>query len=148
MNAEQELLIYVQSQVKGSAPIQETTELVVSGLLDSLAIINLVEFIEKKWGVTLGQAAGKSDLIEQVEQLESAEMLDEEGFEQAIREQLGALSEQHKKPIKDGARVAAYQAQAEAAVVKLLVCDDAGQRRRSPRKWRCVGCTMGAITRR
>jgi Transposase IS66 family len=66
-------------------------------------------------------------LIEQVAQLESAEVLDEEGFEQAIGEQLGALSEQHKKLIKDGARVAAYQAQAEAAVVKLLVCDDAGQ---------------------
>jgi Transposase IS66 family len=66
-------------------------------------------------------------LIEQVEQLESAERLDEAGFEQTIREKLGALSEQHKKPIKDGARVAAYQAQAEAPVVKLLVCDDAGQ---------------------
>jgi hypothetical protein len=50
------------------------------------------------------------NLIEQVAQLESAEMLDEAGFEQAIREQLGALSEQHKKPIKDGARGVAYQA--------------------------------------
>jgi hypothetical protein len=67
------------------------------------------------------------NLIEQVAQLEAAEMLDEEGFEQAIGEQLGALSEQHKKLIKDGARVAAYQAQAKAPVVKLLVCDDAGQ---------------------
>jgi hypothetical protein len=37
------------------------------------------------------------NLIEQVAQLEAAEMLDEEGFEQAIGEQLGALSEQHQE---------------------------------------------------
>ena len=67
------------------------------------------------------------NLIEQVAQLEATEMLDEEGFGHAIRRKLGTLSEQHKKRIKDGARVAAYPAQAEAPVVKLLLCDDAGQ---------------------
>lgn len=66
-------------------------------------------------------------LLQKVEQLQSAEMLDEEELEHVIREQLGAVSEQQKKLIKAGARVAAYQAQAEVPVVKLLACDDAGQ---------------------
>jgi hypothetical protein len=66
-------------------------------------------------------------LLQKVEQWQSAEMLDEEELEHVIREQLGAVSEQQKKLIKAGARVAAYQAQAEVPVVKRLACDDAGQ---------------------
>jgi len=66
-------------------------------------------------------------LIGKVKQLPQAEVLDEEGLEQAISEQLGPISAQQKKVIKDGARVAAYRNQAELPAVKLLVCDDAGQ---------------------
>jgi len=66
-------------------------------------------------------------LIEKLAQWRSAEMLDEAGFEQMVGEQFGPLSQAQKKIIKDGARVAAYQANQELPVVKLLVCDDAGQ---------------------
>lgn len=66
-------------------------------------------------------------LLKQVEQLQSAAILDEEGFEHAIREKVGPISARQKKIIKDGARVAAYRAEEALAVVKLLVCDDAGQ---------------------
>lgn len=69
----------------------------------------------------------RESLLERVGQWRSAEMLDEEGLEQVLREKLGPVSAQSRKIIKDGARVAAYQAQAEAPVVKLLACDDAGQ---------------------
>jgi hypothetical protein len=54
-------------------------------------------------------------------------LLTEEGLEQTIREKLGPVSAPQWKIIKDGARVAAYQAQAERPVVKLLACDEAGQ---------------------
>jgi hypothetical protein len=65
-------------------------------------------------------------LIEKVVQLPQGKVLDEESFEQVISE-LGPISEQKKKIIKDGARVAAYRGEEELPVVKLLVCDDAGQ---------------------
>lgn len=65
-------------------------------------------------------------LLEQVGQWPPGKVLDEESFEQALGA-LGPLAEQKKKIIKDGARVAAYRSQAELPVVKLLVCDDAGQ---------------------
>ena len=66
-------------------------------------------------------------LIEKAEQLPPGNLLDEAGIEQAIKEQLGEISEAQRKIIKDGARVAAYRAEAAAPVVKWLVCDDAGQ---------------------
>jgi hypothetical protein len=66
-------------------------------------------------------------LIEKVGQLPQGTLLDEAGIEQAIKEQFGEISEQQRKIIKDGARVAAYRAEEEAPVVKLLICDDAGQ---------------------
>lgn len=66
-------------------------------------------------------------LLEKVEQLPQGNLLDEAGIEQAIKEQFGEISSQQQKIIKDGARVAAYQAEEAAPVVKLLVCDDAGQ---------------------
>jgi hypothetical protein len=69
----------------------------------------------------------RESLLHRLAQLQSAERLDEEGLEQMIREKVGAVSAQQRKIIKDGARVAAYQAQAEAPVVKLVACDDAGQ---------------------
>jgi hypothetical protein len=69
----------------------------------------------------------RESLLELLGQWQSAELLDEEGLERTIREKLGTVSAQQRKIIKDGARVAAYQAQAEAPVVKLLACDDAGQ---------------------
>lgn len=65
-------------------------------------------------------------LIEKVGQLPQGNVLAEESFEQAISE-LGPITEQKKKIIKDGARVAAYRSEEELPVVKLLVCDDAGQ---------------------
>jgi hypothetical protein len=65
-------------------------------------------------------------LREKVGQLPQGQVLDEESFEQAIS-QLEPISEQQKKIIKDGARVAAYRSAEELPVVRLLVCDDAGQ---------------------
>lgn len=69
-------------------------------------------------------------VVEEVAQLQSTavpEILDEAGVEQVLSEQLSPVSAQQKKLIKEGARIAAYQAEEELAVVKLLVCDDAGQ---------------------
>lgn len=66
-------------------------------------------------------------VIEEVANLQSAEVLEEEGAEQAISEKLGRVSEQQQKLIKEGARIAAYNAQKELTVVRLLLCDDAGQ---------------------
>lgn len=66
-------------------------------------------------------------LVEAVRQLQSSAVLDEAGVEQAISEQLGPVSEQQQKLIKEGARIAAYHEAEKLAVVKLLVCDDAGQ---------------------
>lgn len=65
-------------------------------------------------------------LIEKVGQLPQGKVLDEESFEQSLSE-LGPITEPKKKIIKDGARVAAYRSEEELPVVKLLVCDDAGQ---------------------
>lgn len=69
----------------------------------------------------------RESLIEMLATLRSAELLDQESLEQIIKEKLGPVSSHQQKIIKDGARVAAYQAQAEAPVVRLLACDDAGQ---------------------
>ena len=66
-------------------------------------------------------------VIEEVAQLQSAEVWDEEGLAQTLNEKLSTVSAQQQKLIKEGARIAAYQAEEEGAVVKLLLCDDAGQ---------------------
>lgn len=66
-------------------------------------------------------------VIEAVAQLQSAEVLDEEGLEQTLSEKLSTVSGQQQKLIKEGARIAAYRAEKELAVIKLLLCDDAGQ---------------------
>lgn len=45
---EKDLLDYVQEQTKGAGSILTDTDLVTSGILDSLAIMGLIEFIENK----------------------------------------------------------------------------------------------------
>jgi hypothetical protein len=52
-------------------------------------------------------------VIEAVAQLQSAEVLDEEGIEQTISEKWSTVSAQQQKLIKEGARIAAYQAEEE-----------------------------------
>jgi hypothetical protein len=49
------------------------------------------------------------------------------GLSKRSKSSSGKSPNSRKKIIKDGARVAAYRADEEAPVVKLLVCDDAGQ---------------------
>jgi hypothetical protein len=69
----------------------------------------------------------QESVSEKVEPWPSAELLDEAGLEHVIQEPWGPVSEPQQTIIKDGARVAAYQAQHEAPVVKRWVGDDAGQ---------------------
>jgi hypothetical protein len=66
-------------------------------------------------------------VIEAVAQLQSADVLDEAGMAQTISEKLSTVSAQQQKLIKEGARIAAYQAEEECPVIKLLLCEDAGQ---------------------
>jgi hypothetical protein len=54
-------------------------------------------------------------------------VLDQPALDRLLAEHLPRLGKQPRKWIEDALAVAAYQAQTDGPVVKLLVCDDAGQ---------------------
>ena len=45
---------YFQKYSHGNEPLDDDTPLLTSGLLDSLAIVKLLEFLDKEFGVSVG----------------------------------------------------------------------------------------------
>jgi hypothetical protein len=72
-------------------------------------------------------AAVSGATVHKLSPLLSDEELDEAGIRRLVKEKLGDVGEQTLKRVLDGAAVAAYHAQREWPVVRLLVCDDARQ---------------------
>jgi hypothetical protein len=71
-------------------------------------------------------------VIEEVAQLPSADVLEEEGLAQTLSEQVSTVSAQQQQLLTAGARLAAYQAEKACAVLTRLLGEEAGQSQGSP----------------
>ncbi len=67
----EELIAYIKKEFVEDADeeINQTTPLISSGLIDSLSIVSLVTFIDKKFGVKIPDEKGTVDNFETVNKI-------------------------------------------------------------------------------
>ncbi len=67
----EELIAYIKKEFVEDADeeINQTTPLISSGLIDSLSIVSLVAFIDKKFGVKIPDEKGTVDNFETVNKI-------------------------------------------------------------------------------
>ena len=66
MNVEQPIMEYISGVVAeaGGAPVTPDTQLLEAGVLDSINLVRLVQFLEEKFGISIPDADMGAELFE------------------------------------------------------------------------------------